>query len=221
MTFSILARDSMSNAIGGAAATGSLCVGGWVLRGDARAGMSASQGMSPSTLWGEQVLEGMRNGLDAKQAVTQVTQADAGRSQRQLTALDLQGTTGAFSGSGNLPEVAHRAFETGIASGNMLSNAGVVDAMVEAFQSETAGFAARLIASLQAANRAGGDYRGLLSAAILIVSRDRAPLSLRIDFHPDDPIAALEILHQRATSGDYAGWIEQVPTLDDPERACG
>ena len=48
MTFSILARDPTTGAIGGAAATGSLCVGGWVLRGDLAAGMSASQGAAPS-----------------------------------------------------------------------------------------------------------------------------------------------------------------------------
>ena len=43
MTFSILAQDPETGAIGGAAATGSLCVGGWVLRGDLDAGMSAKQ----------------------------------------------------------------------------------------------------------------------------------------------------------------------------------
>ena len=47
MTFSILARDPDSGLIGGAAATGSLCVGGWVLRGRAGVGLSASQGASP------------------------------------------------------------------------------------------------------------------------------------------------------------------------------
>ena len=62
MTFSILARDPVSGAIGGAAATGSLCVGGWVLRGHVSAGMSASQGAAPSTIWGEEVLAAMHDG---------------------------------------------------------------------------------------------------------------------------------------------------------------
>ena len=56
MTYSILARDPETGAFGGAAATGSLCVGGWVLRGRAGVGISASQGASPSTLWGEEAL---------------------------------------------------------------------------------------------------------------------------------------------------------------------
>ncbi|MGB8622090.1 MAG: DUF1028 domain-containing protein, partial [Paracoccaceae bacterium] len=50
MTYSILARDEKTGRVGGAAATGSFCVGGWVLRGDPRSGMSASQGTAPSTL---------------------------------------------------------------------------------------------------------------------------------------------------------------------------
>ncbi len=59
MTFSLLARDPATGAIGGAAATGSLYVSGWVPRGTLAGGMSASQGKAPSTLWGEAVLAAM------------------------------------------------------------------------------------------------------------------------------------------------------------------
>lgn len=72
MTFSILAQDPESGRMGGAAATGSLCVGGWVLRGDIRAGMSACQGAAPSTFWGEDVLAAMRRGATAPVAVAEV-----------------------------------------------------------------------------------------------------------------------------------------------------
>ena len=44
MTFSILAQDPESGRMGGAAATGSLCVGGWVLRGSIDAALRASTG---------------------------------------------------------------------------------------------------------------------------------------------------------------------------------
>ena len=88
MTFSILVRDPETGVLGGAAATGNLCVGGWVLRGDARAGLSASQGRTPSTLWGEDVLDAMRHGQNAAQAVAGIVAADRGRATRQLLALD-------------------------------------------------------------------------------------------------------------------------------------
>lgn len=218
MTFSILARDPETGAIGGAAATGSLCVGGWVLRGGLDAGMSASQGAAPSTFWGEDVLAAMRRGATAEQAVGRVTSADKGREFRQLAALDASGGTGAFTGTSNDPERGSRGFAGGIVSGNMLASAEVLDAMVAGFTSSNEAFDRRLIASLRAANRMGGDYRGLLSAALLVFHPDRPTLTLRIDHHPGDPIGALADLHQRATTGDYARWTEQVPTPNDRER---
>lgn len=219
MTFSILARDPDAGAIGGAAATGSLCVGGWVLRGDPEAGMSASQGAIPSTFWGEDVLAGMRKGLGAAEAVARVTAADAGRARRQLAALDLAGRAGAFTGESNEPEKGERAFTDGIASGNMLSGAGVLDAMAGEFASAGGSLDARLLSALRAAARNGGDYRGVSSAALLVLRPDQPPLTLRIDHHPSDPIAALEDLHRKATSGEYAKWTSSVPVAVDRERA--
>ena len=110
MTFSILVRDPETGAMGGAAATGNLCVGGWVLRGDVRAGLSASQGKTPSTLWGEDVLDGMRKGLSAKNAVAALVSADRGRETRQLLAIDRGGRTAAFTGDENVSEVSELIF---------------------------------------------------------------------------------------------------------------
>lgn len=219
MTFSILARDPDTNAIGGAAATGSLCVGGWVLRGDARIGVSASQGMSPSTLWGENVLSEMQRGLNAADAVSAVVTPDDGRAYRQLAALGLTGQGAAFSGDQNVPETDDRVFPGGVAAGNMLGSKGVIDAMIERFLNGPGAFAERLLAALHAARAEGGDTRGLSSAALLVLSPDRAPLTLRIDYH-ETPLAALDDLYRRATTGDYADWCLEVPTLSDPERAC-
>ena len=69
MTISILAFDERTGAYGGAATTGNLCVGGWVLRGDAESGLSASQGLLPSTLWGTDSLKLMQMGVSSAQAV--------------------------------------------------------------------------------------------------------------------------------------------------------
>lgn len=217
MTFSILARDGDGGALGGAAATGSLCVGGWVLRGDIRAGMSASQGAAPSTLWGEDVLVGMRLGRSAQEAVDDVTGADTGRDWRQLSALDRIGRTGVFSGKANTPVIAAHQANGVVAAGNMLTNEDVARSAAEGFLGAEGDFARRLLAGLKAGQSAGSDSRGLMSAAILIVRSDAAPLTLRVDY-AEDPLAALEDLLERATSGDYAHWAQQVPTLEAPER---
>ena len=219
MTFSILARDPTTGAIGGAAATGSLCVGGWVLRGDLAAGMSASQGAAPSTFWGEDVLAKMREGFPAAEAVDLITDADRGREYRQLAALDLGGQSGAFTGASNEPEMGSRTFVNGIVSGNMLANASVLDEMVEHFTSVESPFELRLLSTLRAAAQQGGDYRGLLSAAILVLHPERPPLTLRIDHHSSDPIGALEDLYQLATSRQYSSWTAKVPVAADKERA--
>lgn len=218
MTFSILVRDARTGAIGGAAATGSLCVGGWVLRGDLDAGMSASQGAAPSTFWGEDVLAAMRAGRDARAAVDEVTAADRGRAFRQLAALDLAGRGAAFTGAANTAEMGDRVFAGGVASGNMLTRLSVLDALAEGYEAAQGDCATRLLAALRAGQAAGSDSRGLLSAALLVLHRDSPPLTLRVDHHPDDPIGALEALFARATRGDYADWARQVPTRADPER---
>ena len=216
MTYSILARDPKSNAIGGAAATGSLCVGGWVLRGDIRAGISASQGAAPSTLWGEDVLAAMKNGENVQDAVQSVTKGDSGRNHRQLAALDLDGVAAVFSGAENTPVVDSHIFENAVVAGNMLSNEKVLGAMATGYQSATGGFAEKLLTALRAAEEAGGDSRGLQSAALLVLSPDHAPLNLRIDYH-DTPLPELEALYARATCGDYYAWSQQVPTRNAPE----
>lgn len=217
MTFSILARDPETGRIGGAAATGSLCVGGWVLRGDARAGMSACQGAAPSTFWGEDVLAAMRGDAPAEKALGDVIAPDPGRAWRQLTAMDLRGGVAGHSGDDNTDWKGHLPFAGGIVAGNMLSGPQVLDALADGFVTASGPLHDRLLAALYAAERAGGDIRGLKSAALLVVGADMAPLTLRVDLS-DEPLPALAALTRRATSGDYASWAAQVPCLDDPHR---
>ena len=218
MTFSILARDKETGAIGGAAATGSLCVGGWVLRGDLSAGMSASQGAAPSTFWGEEALERMRDGLTPEQAVHDITSRDKGRAHRQLAAMNLSGNAAAYTGDKNEDVKGSLIFPQGIVSGNMLRGDSVLSAMAKAFTGSDNVFERRLIGALRGAHEAGSDFRGLLSAALLVLHPDRPPLTLRIDYHAEDAIGALEQLLEMATTGDYAKWAEQVPVSSDKER---
>ncbi len=218
MTFSILARDPLTGAFGAAAATGSLCVGGWVLRGDVMSGLTASQGASPSVFWGEDALALMREGSTAEIAVKKATAGDSGREFRQLTAIDLAGGTGCFTGAKNDDVKGCIAFQDGVVAGNMLSNTAVLQQMIGGFEQASGSFSDRLISALVAAELAGGDYRGLLSAALLVLHPEHPPLTLRIDHHPTDPVQALAELHAKATGGDYARWAGQVPVATDRER---
>ncbi|MET1416421.1 DUF1028 domain-containing protein [Roseibium sp. HPY-6] len=215
MTFSILARDPDTGALGGAAATGNLCVGGWVLRGKPGIGVSASQGYYPSTLWGEDVLDALASGLDPDRAIELTVNPDAGRDSRQLLALDRLGNSGVFSGAENTPEVAHYVNPDICAGGNMLARKEVVKAAAEAVLAGSDSFLWRLLSGLRAGSEAGGDARGLMSAAILIFVEDFPPIDLRVDYDPD-PLNVLERLISRTEDPDYVSWIRKLPTQRKP-----
>jgi len=218
MTFSLLAYDAETGRFGAGAATGSLCVGGWVLRGDLASGLSASQGTSPSTVWGEGVLARMRDGMSAQEAVATTIAPDAGRAYRQLAAIDPKGSTFAFTGDESVPACGHRTGDRVIVSGNMLTDDSVLDAIRDAFTTTDAPFDRRILAALGAGDAAGSDSRGLMSAALLVIGPDAPPLTLRIDWS-DTPLADLTALHARATTGAYAEWLRLVPTKATPDRA--
>ncbi|MEZ5770496.1 MAG: DUF1028 domain-containing protein [Defluviimonas denitrificans] len=218
MTISILAFDAKTGTYGGAATTGSLCVGGWVLRGDPESGLSASQGSLPSTMWGSDVLALMRQGQGAAEAVAEIVGQDPGRGERQLSALDPRGGTGHFTGAQSIAVAGARQATHVVVAGNLLASEAVLDACLDGFVTAEGALDNRLLAALSAASSAGGDSRGLLSAALLVVNRAAPPLTLRVD-HSEAPLAALADLHRRATTGEYADWARHVPVLDDPTRA--
>ena len=218
MTFSLLIRDEKTGTLAGAAATGSLCVGGWVLRGRFGVGLSASQGAASSTLWGESALDWLAQGESAESAVQRVIGPSDNRAWRQLSALDCNGGTAAHSGAENSPLCAHISQPGRVAAGNILSGPEVLHALIDTFETTEATIGARLIAALAAAQAIGGDLRGLKSAALLVLRADAPPLNLRVDMSAD-PISDLAALHAAATSGSYAAWAKAVPVPADPYRA--
>jgi uncharacterized Ntn-hydrolase superfamily protein len=222
MTYSLLSIDEKTGALVAAAATGSLCVGGWVIRGRLGAGLVASQGTAPSTLWRDAVLRRMEDGVPADRAVAEITGADPGRGYRQLATLDPQGGTAGFTGDASVAYAAHVAGDGMIVAGNMLSGPEVLDAMREGWSGSDAEGdpALRALAALDAAERSGGDARGLLSAALLVLRPDAAPLDLRID-RSDAPLRDLRDLLGAVRTPPYADWLDEVPTELAPTRAPG
>ena len=217
MTYSILTYDRETGTFAAAAATGSLCVGGWVLRGDIESGLVASQGTAPSTFWRDEVLRRMHDGTDAEAAIANVVQPDPGRGHRQIIALDRQGGTSGFTGRDSVAFADH-VCEDGLAvAGNMLTGRAVLDAMISAARSSRETVVDRMFAALSLADAAGGDARGLVSAALLILDPNRPPLDLRIDHH-GNPLTALRQLCDRAHRSPYNDWLGTVPVLADRSR---
>ena len=217
MTFSILVRHQQTGHFGGAAATGNLCVGAWVLRGDALAGMTASQGLYPNPFWSPQVLSLMSAGDNAPQALRSVVDADPGCDLRQLAVLDRDGGTAVHSGVKNIDYYGHIAADGLMVVGNMLESRAVLEAIADTYFSATTALPDRLIAALSAGASAGGDFRGLVSAALLVVAADEPPLDLRIDA-ASDPLRALEDLYRRTLDPAYRDWLHRIPTIERPRR---
>lgn len=218
MTFSILAHDKKTGTFGAAAATGSLCVGGWVLRGSLDAGVVASQGTAPSTLWRDEVLAMMELGKSAEMALDSIVSLDDGRAHRQIIALDQNGSTAGFTGAESVSWAGHRLTPSFACAGNMIAGQPVLQALESALIGSSGNMADRLMAALNGAEEAGGDSRGLQSAALLVLEPNVPPLDLRIDHH-DDPLSALQNLLRRARTRPYADWLDEVPVKTDPTRA--
>lgn len=221
MTFSILAFDRSSNAIGTAAATGNLAVGAWVLRAAAGTGAVATQGACVSTLWGDDALARLSKGETASAVIHRVTTPDTGREHRQLAVLDAAGDVAAWTGGANPDSKGHILGSGYVIAGNWLSGDAVLREMERAYcgweELGYFGFGRRLLATLSAAMEAGSDSRGTFSAAMKIVSTDRPPIDLRVDYD-EDPLVRLMALHDRASNAAYGDWLRTLPTADDPYR---
>ena len=217
MTMSILARNPENGLLGGAAMTGNLCVGAWVLWGDSRTGIAATQGEKPSTIWADEAFDLLRDDQEAQHVVDQVTRRDGGRAWRQMSLLCRSGTMGVFTGESNQGWKGELVAEDLIVAGNTLKGPQVVEAARDAYLQTEGLMVDRLLAGLRAAEMAGGDSRGNMSAAMLIVCDTEPPLNLRVDWS-ERPIDGLSALVDRARAPDYARWVAGLPVRSDPER---
>ena len=89
--------------------------------------------------------------------------------ERQFAVMDRRGDGQAYTGSQCDPYAGHLKGRFCIAQGNLVENAMVVTSMVNAFERTPGHLSARLMAALEAAQSYGGDRRGMMSAAMLIV----------------------------------------------------
>ena len=220
MTFSLLAYEPEEGTFYGASATGNLCVGGWVLRGDSRFGLTASQGADPSTLWGEDILKLMIEGYQPEDALDKITQADKGREHRQVAVIGNRGEGAVFSGMNNLPIVDSIVEDNLVLSGNILQSNKVLSKMREAYFEESKCELQKLWEVLNAGASAGGDVRGLMSASILVLNDRKPPISLRVDYS-DDPLRDLSKLIQKIKDEKYQNWLKELPTRHNPYNSSG
>ena len=215
MTWSIIARDPETAAIGIAVASRFFAAGALVPWIDPEAGAVATQALVNAT-YGPRGLALLREGRAAGAVVASLTDPDAGAGQRQLHVMDRNGSFAAHTGTDCVGWCGHLIGPDCSVAGNMLAGAAVIEATAEAYRSEAAKpFARRLIAAMQAGEAKGGDKRGRQSAAVLIHTTETHPfLSMRVDDHPD-PLAELKRL-ERVSHERYIHLAKLLPTQADP-----
>lgn len=207
-TFSIAALDPETQSLGVAVQSKFLAVGAVVPWARAGVGAVATQAMA-NVNYGPLGLEMMADGASAEETVEALTKADPDREHRQLGVVDASGSAATFTGGECFEWAGGISGEDFVAQGNILVGKETVEAMAETFEEMEGDLARRLLAALDAGQRAGGDSRGRQSAAILVVREgggyggggDRE-IDLRVDDHPE-PIE--ELIRLRGLHSLYFG----------------
>jgi uncharacterized Ntn-hydrolase superfamily protein len=207
MTYSIVARDAATGELGVAVqshffSVGSICP--WVEPG---VGAVATQSVAEPS-YGPRGLDAMRGGQSASAALAVLIAEDDDREQRQIAFLDATGDVAVHTGDCCIAEAGHVTGDGFSAQANMMRDTGVPEARADAFTGRAGDLSERLLAALQAAERAGGDIRGRQSACLLVASAEAAPweraYDVRVDDHvePLDELARLVALHRAYRDGE-------------------
>jgi uncharacterized Ntn-hydrolase superfamily protein len=193
MTFSIVARDA-SGAFGSAICSSSPAVAARCVHLADWVGAVNSQNVTDPRL-GPAVLAGLREGLEASEALHAITAVTPNIEFRQLLVVDRRGGAAAYSGTKALGVFGDAVGDGVVAGGNMLAAAQIPQLMVDAFTAATGDLEVRLLAAMAAAMAAGGEAGPVHSAGLSVV-RDAGwrVTDLRIDWTDADPVAELGAL---------------------------
>ncbi len=211
-TFSIVGYDSVSGEVGVAVQSRVFSVGNGVIWGEAGVGVVATQAIVDVS-YGSQALALLRDGLPPAEVVERVLADDPdprpenwSKLGRQFAVMDAQGRVAVHTGPRASDWAGHKIGRFCSAQGNILAGPEVVEEMVRAFENTTGHLSHRLLAALEAGQAAGGDRRGMQSAAMLIVKEDGGVwlnndvvLRLQVDDSPQ-PIQELRRLVEIAAA---------------------
>ena len=196
-TFSIVARDPETRAVGVAVQSKFVSVGSVVPFVSADAGAIATQSFA-NVAYGPDGLDLLRRGHDAQAVVDTLTAGDAEAESRQVGVAGRDGSVAAFTGAECFDVAGDLQGEQYTVQGNILENETTLTAMADTFEATDGGLPEKLLAALHAGNEAGGDSRGEQSAAMYVAKpeggydggNDRW-IDVRVDDH-DHPIDELE-----------------------------
>jgi uncharacterized Ntn-hydrolase superfamily protein len=179
-TFSILGYDPATGEVGGAVQSRVFSVGNGVLWAEADVGIVTTQAIVDVS-YGPKGLALLRAGMKPEAIVRALLDSDTDpgyrgrpwpKAGRQFAVMDAQGAYAVHTGPEASAWAGHKTGKYCTAQGNILAGEAVVNDMVTAFEKTEGHLSQRLMAALDAGQAAGGDTRGMQSAAMLIVKKD-------------------------------------------------
>lgn len=194
MTFSIAGRCARTGMLGAVVTTSSIAVGSRCAFAVAGIGAALTQHTTDPRL-GPLMLDQLRRGYTVEQAIDAAVGVTPRSDWRQLAVIDAQGRTASHAGAAVKPERAEIHGRDCVAIANIVRSMEVPAAMVRAFEADPAApLALRLIDALTAGDKAGGEFKPLVSTGIMIAYREAFPyVDLRVDSDAD-PIGTLRRL---------------------------
>ncbi len=155
--------------------------------------------------YGQKGLSLLKQGNSAEATVQSLLQEDSDFESRQVGVVDRFGNPCAFTGSKCIPYAGHRSGDHYVCQGNLLLGAGVLDEMQKGFETAEGDLADKILGALLGGQNAGGERRGVQSAALLIKKNSsemmgacHTYMDIRIDDHhsPLFELNRLKSLHR-------------------------
>jgi uncharacterized Ntn-hydrolase superfamily protein len=209
-TYSILGFDPATGEIGGAVQSRVFSVGDRNLSAEAGVGAAVTQAVVDVS-YGPKSLALLRQGIAPAEIIRRVLEQDPDpqpdswpKAGRQFAVIDARGQVAVHTGPKATPWAGHRIGTYCTAQGNILAGEAVVADMVKTFEQTKGHLSFRLQAALEAGQAAGGDTRGMQSAAMIVVKENGGPwlnnnvvLRLQVDDNPE-PLKELRRLVELA-----------------------
>jgi uncharacterized Ntn-hydrolase superfamily protein len=215
VTYSIVARDTETGEMGVATQSQAFAVGNSVPYALPGHGVIATQSMA-EPMYGSVGLDLLQGGFTAQEVLTALSSVDPHPQRRQVAVLGVNGDLAAYTGDHCVEAAGHLVGETSVALANMAASPAVWESMVERFESSGGPLAQRLLNALQAAEEAGGDFRGRRSAAIMVIRATTTGrpwhdmvVDLRVDDSTDPVTALADLLVTRARYQDVVRAFQQ------------
>jgi uncharacterized Ntn-hydrolase superfamily protein len=190
-TFSIVAFSPDEESWGIAVASKFLAVGAIVPYAKTNVGAMALQSV-PDLSSSHIAFESLKDGADAHKVMDMLLENDKLREVRQIGIIDKDGNPETFTGEECSFWAGGITGKYYAIQGNLLVGKETVENMASVFETAKGELADRLLESLLAGDRAGGDRRGKQSAALLVVKSNAGYggntdkyIDLRIDNHTD------------------------------------